>query len=163
MSDAPFEVVEKTVASILVAGIRMKGRYSECSKGYAAIGKRFGRKISGHALLLIYDREYRELDADFEACMPIREGEGNEQISVRELGGGAAVTLLHKGSYEELGKSYEKLREYVGEKNYEVEMPTREVYLKGPGMILKGNPKKYLTELQFLIHGPDVRGSDSGD
>lgn len=30
-------------------------------------------------------------------------------------------------------------------------MPTREVYLKGPGMIFKGNPKNYLTEIQMLI------------
>jgi len=30
-------------------------------------------------------------------------------------------------------------------------MPTRELYVKGPGMIFKGNPKKYLTEIQILI------------
>jgi hypothetical protein len=30
-------------------------------------------------------------------------------------------------------------------------MPTREVYLKGPGMIFKGNPKRYLTEIQVPI------------
>ena len=28
---------------------------------------------------------------------------------------------------------------------------TREVYLKGPGMIFKGNPKNYLTEIQMLV------------
>jgi len=28
-------------------------------------------------------------------------------------------------------------------------MPTREVYLKGPGMIFKGNPRNYLTEIQI--------------
>jgi hypothetical protein len=30
-------------------------------------------------------------------------------------------------------------------------MPTREVYLKGPGMIFKGNPKNYLTEIQIQV------------
>ena len=29
--------------------------------------------------------------------------------------------------------------------------PTREVYIKGPGMIFKGNPAKYLTEIQVMI------------
>lgn len=28
-------------------------------------------------------------------------------------------------------------------------LPTREVYVKGPGMIFKGNPKNYLTEIQL--------------
>jgi hypothetical protein len=29
--------------------------------------------------------------------------------------------------------------------------PTREIYYKGPGMIFRGNPKNYLTEIQMLI------------
>ena len=33
----------------------------------------------------------------------------------------------------------------------EVVLPTREVYLKGPGMIFKGNPRNFLTEIQMLI------------
>jgi hypothetical protein len=28
-------------------------------------------------------------------------------------------------------------------------LPTREVYVKGPGLIFKGNPKNYLTEIQL--------------
>jgi effector-binding domain-containing protein len=39
----------------------------------------------------------------------------------------------------------------VKERGYEVTLPTREVYLKGPGMIFRGNPKKYLTEIQLPI------------
>ena len=37
------------------------------------------------------------------------------------------------------------------EKNYQYRLPTREVYIKGPGLILKGNPKNYLTEIQMLL------------
>ena len=40
---------------------------------------------------------------------------------------------------------------YIKSKGYEIEFPTREVYLKGPGMIFRGNPAKYLTEIQILI------------
>jgi DNA-binding transcriptional MerR regulator len=146
-----FAVEEKTLAGLLVAGVRMRGRYSECGKGFARIGRTMGRHISGKALLLHYDGEYKEDDADFEACMPVRKGKDADGISVRELPGGRAVTLLHKGPYEELGRSYALLLAYVKEKGYEVVMPTREVYLKGPGMIFRGNPKNYLTEIQMLI------------
>ncbi len=83
--------------------------------------------------------------------MPISKGSDAEGISVRELSGGQAITLLHQGPYEELGRSYEKITDYVKEHGYEIQCPTREVYIKGPGMIFKGNPKNYLTEIQMLI------------
>jgi DNA-binding transcriptional MerR regulator/effector-binding domain-containing protein len=151
MSQAPFEVAEKVVDPLLVAGMRMKGKYSDCGKGFAQIGRRFGRHICGKALLLHYDTEYREEDADFEACLPIRKGETNQGISVRELAGGKCVSLLHSGPYHELGRSYAKILKYVKDKSYQIQMPTREVYLKGPGMVFKGNPQKYLTEIQMLV------------
>jgi hypothetical protein len=37
------------------------------------------------------------------------------------------------------------------DKRYRLSSPCREVYLKGPGMVLKGNPKNYLTEIQLMI------------
>lgn len=151
IESSTFELQEKEIEPMLVAGIRMKGRYSDCSEGFAKLGRTFGRYISGKALCLYYDREYREDDANFEPCMPIRKAKEVEGFSVRELPGGRCVCLLHKGPYEQLGRSYAKILEYVKKKGYEIECPTREVYLKGPGMILKGNPKNYLTEIQMLI------------
>ena len=102
-------------------------------------------------MLLHFDEGYRENDANFEACVPIRQAKEVEGISVRELPGGRAVTLMHKGPYDELGRSYEKIITYIKEHEYEIVMPTREVYIKGPGMIFKGKPKNYLTEIQMLI------------
>ena len=52
MKDQTFEVEEKTVDSMLIAGVRMRGRYSECGKGFAQIGRRYGRHICGKAFLL---------------------------------------------------------------------------------------------------------------
>ena len=50
-----------------------------------------------------------------------------------------------------MGKSYAKILHWVKERGYTILMPTREVYLKGPGMIFKGNPASYLTEIQIPI------------
>ena len=74
-----------------------------------------------------------------------------EGISVRELPGARCFTLLHKGPYDELKRSYAKILAHVREQGCEIRLPTREVYLKGPGMIFKGNPRKYVTEIQMLI------------
>ncbi len=151
MKGAGFEVQEKDVESVLIAGIRMKGKYSDCGKGFAKIGKACGRHIRGKPFNLYYDGEYREEDADLEACFPIRKRVDAEGISVRELQGGHCVTLLHRGPWYELGRSYAKIMDYVKQKDYEALLPYREVYLKGPGMIFRGNPKKYLTEIQILV------------
>ena len=151
MRNLTFEVEEKVLEPILIAGVRYKGKYSDCGKGFAKIGKALGRFIRGKPFCLYYDGEYREDDADIEACMPLSQKREAEGISVRELPGGRCLTLLHKGPYEELGRSYAKILKHVEKTGHEVGLPTREVYLKGPGMIFRGNLRKYLTEIQMPI------------
>ena len=151
IENSTFEPEEKLMDTMLVAGIRMQGKYSDCGKGFAQIGKSFGRYICGKPLCLYYDGEYREDDANFEACMPIRMSKEVDGISVRQLPAGRCVSLLHKGPYDKLGRSYTKILEYVKAKGYEIVLPTREIYLKGPGIIFKGKSKNYLTEIQLPI------------
>jgi DNA-binding transcriptional MerR regulator len=151
MAQSSFQVEEKVIASLMVAGVRKKGRYSDCGAAFGRIGRRFGRFICGKPLLLHYDPEYREDEADYEACMPVRGGQPTEEIGVRELPAVRCVTLLHKGPYDDLGRSYSRVLEHVRAKGYEVFLPTREVYHKGPGMIFRGNPRNYLTEIQIPV------------
>jgi len=151
MRETDYDVVEKSVEAQWIAGVRMKGHYSDCGKGFAKIGRALGRHLTGKPFCLYYDGEYREGDADFEACVPLKGPFEAEGISVRELPGGRCVTLLHRGPYDTLGRSYEKILAHIRDRGFEVVLPTREVYLKGPGMLLRGNPKNYLTEIQILL------------
>lgn len=151
MREATNDVSEKLLEPVLVAAIRMQGRYSECGQAFARLGRSLGRFICGKPLLLHYDTEYREADADFEACLPIRQKKDVAGASVRELPGGRCVSLVHRGPYDQLGRSYAKVFSYINSQKLRARCPTREVYLKGPGMIFKGNPKNYLTEIQVLI------------
>jgi DNA-binding transcriptional MerR regulator len=152
MMQSNSDVHEKTIDAQLIAGVRMKGRYAESGKGFAKIGRAFGRFIAGPCFMLHYDTEYKEDDADFEACMPLKKsGKDVDGISLRELPGAKCVCLIHKGPYEQLGPSYAKALKYAKDRGYAIASPTREVYLKGPGMIFKGNPKNYITEIQLPI------------
>ena len=90
-------------------------------------------------------------DADFEVCMPVRRGSSKDGIEVRELPGGRCVSLLHRGPYDTISRSYERVIAYASEKGLTFTRPCREVYVKGPGMIFKGNPSKYLTEIQMFV------------
>jgi len=146
-----FEVEEKQIDKILVAGIRFKGKYNEVGDKFGKIAKKMGRHINGKPLDLYYDAEYKEEGADIEVAFPVRKGEDSDGVKVHELEGGKAVALIHKGPYEDIGRSYEKIMGYINEKGYKPKVPSREVYIKGPGMIFKGNPKNYLTEIQILV------------
>lgn len=147
-----FDIEEKVVETLLIAGVRMKAKYEEVGKGFSRLGQAMGRYISGKAMTLYYDAEYQEEHADYEACFPVRKGfNGKEGISVRELPGGKCIMLIHKGPYQTLGESYKRLTAYLHDKGYTEKLPSREIYLKGPGMIFKGNPNNYLTEIQIMI------------
>ncbi len=149
---ATYEVEEKQIPAMLIAGVRMKGKYSDCGQGFSKLGRSVGRSIQGKPMNLYYDGEYKEDDADMEPFFPVKQSaKESPGISVRQLPGGRFATLLHHGPYEELGRSYEKLFSYLQRKELKTVLPSREVYLKGPGMIFRGNPKKYLTEIQMPI------------
>ncbi|MCI0513560.1 MerR family transcriptional regulator [candidate division KSB1 bacterium] len=150
-SNTAFEIEEKELETILIAGYRMQGKYQEVGNGISLLYKKLGAQINGKAMTLYYDPEYKETDADFEPCFPVRKGKSEAGISVRELKGGKCVSLIHQGPYETLGDSYKKIFNYLREKGYQTLLPTREIYIKGPGWIFKGNPKNYLTEIQILI------------
>lgn len=151
LSKSQFNVEEKNIESVLVASIRYEGKYSECGKYFGAIGKSFGRFINGKAFNLYYDLEFKADNADIESCMPIKKGKSSSEIQVKELAGGKGVSLIYKGPYDQIGNSYAIIFNYIKSKNYEIIAPIREIYIKGPGMIFKGNPKNYLTEIIVLV------------
>jgi DNA-binding transcriptional MerR regulator len=47
--------------------------------------------------------------------------------------------------------------DYIRAQRFEIQVPTREIYHKGPEMIFRGNPKNYLTEIQMLIEGDEKK------
>jgi DNA-binding transcriptional MerR regulator/effector-binding domain-containing protein len=151
MASLQIQVGEREVEPLRVAGTRMQGRYSDCGRGFAALGRKLRRHIAGKPICLYYDGEYREDDANFEPCFPIHREVVVEGAEVHTLPGGRCVTLVHRGPYEELGRAYELALRYAKQRGYTVTLPTREVYLKGPGMIFRGNPRKYLTEIQLPV------------
>jgi DNA-binding transcriptional MerR regulator/effector-binding domain-containing protein len=145
-----FQCELKDVPPLKIAAVRMHAPYNQCGQGFAKIGKAMWNHICGPALLLVYDMDYQEI-ANYETCMSVKGGRSQGDIEVRDLPAVHCVALLHKGPYEQLGRSYQKALAYVKEKGLTIASPCREVYLKGPGMFLRGNPQNYLTEIQLTI------------
>ena len=150
MTSTDFQCEVKTLPPLVIAAVRMHAPYGECGQGFRQLGRAFWSKMNGTPLMLCYDGEYQEV-ANYEVCFPVKSGQSSGPIEVRDLPGGRCVSLLHKGPYDQIGRSYAKAMAYAKEQGYQVALPCREVYLKGPGMIFRGNPKNYLTEIQLMI------------
>jgi DNA-binding transcriptional MerR regulator len=147
-----FVIQEKRLDPVLIAGMRMTGRYEECGRGFSSVARVMGRHLAGRPLCLYYDGEYREEDASFEACFPLRrEVPPREEVFVRWLPSERCLSLVHQGPYPQLGRSYRKLLTEAKRRKLVLQLPTREVYLKGPGMIFRGNPMRYLTAIQIPV------------
>jgi DNA-binding transcriptional MerR regulator/effector-binding domain-containing protein len=147
-----FRIETKEIGPMPVAGLRMTGRYEECGRGFKTLARTMARHIAGKAMCLYYDSEFRDDDANFEPCFPLRrEVAAPEGVSVKTLPPSRCLTLVHQGPYNQLGRSYKIVLSELRRRELRATLPTREVYLKGPGMIFRGNPGKYLTEIQIPL------------
>ncbi|GAA6152179.1 MerR family transcriptional regulator [Pseudoteredinibacter isoporae] len=147
MKDNTTEISITTLDDCLVVSTRWKGPYSDTGKAMPALYKAAGRHSCGPAFNLYYDGEHKEI-ADVESCLPVKKAV-NSDLDCKTLYGGQCVSLIHIGPYDTLGESYKKLFDYLNEHNLRPSLPTRETYLKGPGMIFKGNPDNYQTEIHI--------------
>jgi effector-binding domain-containing protein len=150
MATTTFECREKSLPAMKVAALRMHAPYQKCGEGFSKLFKRFWFKSCGPAMLLCHDTEYKEI-ANYEVAVPVKGGQSRDGIEVRELPAGRCVSLLHTGPYDQLSHSYDQARAYAAAQGHKLTVPSREIYLKGCGLIFKGNPQNYLTEIQLLL------------
>lgn len=149
---------------VTVVSIRFRGAYSDVGKYIGRLYKAAGNKASGCPFSLYYDEEYRE-DADVELCLPVKGMVQVPGISCRKLPGCRTIRTIHQGSYEELGYAYKALLDAAFERKLRPEAPSREIYTKGPGLIFRGNPSHYLTELAIPVRdgGALPQGEEDAD
>lgn len=151
MNEAKFEVEMKQVEDRIIAGKRYVGKYSECVPVFGELCRKTGWLANGAPFNLYYDDEFKEDGAQIECCVPLKNEKAIAGLDVRLLPGGKALSLMYQGPYEEIGCAYEKIMGYAKKNGLQWIVPIREIYHKGPGMIFRGNPKKYLTEIQLMM------------
>lgn len=151
MKNTNSNLIIKEVPDAIIVSERFKGKYGDIGKYFKKLFKAYGRFVNGCPFSIYYDNEYRDEDADIEACIPVKNSVSIDGVSSRLLKGGQAITIIHQGAYETFGDTYKILLDYINSNKISVAGPCREVYFKGPGIIIPRNPKKYITEIQMFI------------
>lgn len=146
-----YQMKIKQVDAIDVAAIRFVGKYPMMGEHISKIYKYLKSNIGGMPLVCYYDGEYKE-QADIEVCIPIKkEASGTNEIKVKTLPSIKVLTMTHIGGYNDLNIAYKAILDYAQKQNLTLGTPSREIYHKGPGRVLKGNPEKYSTEIMIPI------------
>ncbi len=138
------------VPDLLVGSIRFQGKYSEVGNAFGKLFKSCGRFYAGQNFSMYHQAEYREI-ADIEGCITLKKEVKKDGITCKTLKGGKALSTIHQGAYQTVGEAYKRILDFVNQNNLKTVLPSRELYIKGPGMILRGNPQKYITELQIFL------------
>lgn len=146
-----YEVEIRDIEPIRVAFVKYKGVVSEASKVFPNVFKAIQGKVNGTLFFCYYVMDQKSKIAEMELCVPTAETPHGNGISVKEMPRIKAICVTHIGSYETINYAYEAIEHYAHENNITLQFPFREVYIKGPGMIFKGNPDKYITEILFPL------------
>lgn len=83
--------------------------------------------------------------------LPDQKPDAEVQIKIAYWEYGEIAEILHVGPYSEEPETIKKLHALISEKGYYISGDHEEEYLKGPGMFLKGNPKKYKTIIRYPV------------
>jgi len=145
------EISEKALAGFPLCGIRYKGRYGDIGERFAELFRKAGRHAAGAPLALYYDGEYREDDADIEAAIPVKKSVAIDGLDCRVIGETRALCALHYGPYETLGDTYKILFDAIEARSLVAATPTREIYLKGPGLVFPRKKERFVTEIQIPV------------
>jgi len=140
------------VPEVRAATVRYKGRYDELGPRLGLLFRLYGRHADGPPFMLYHDVEYMEEGADLEACVPLKPGavtkpDARSGTRVRSIPAVRALEVLYTGPYGGIGRAYQRAFDIAVARRLEAVAPCREVYLKGPGVIFRGDPKKYLTRI----------------
>lgn len=146
-----YQIEIKDIEPIRVAFMKYKGVVTEANKVFPNVFKSIRGKSNGAPFFCYYVIDPKSKIGELELCVPTLETPNVNGITVKELPRIKAVCVTHIGPYETMNLAYEAINQYAHENNLILEPPFREVYVKGPGMFLKGNPNKYITEIIFPI------------
>lgn len=146
-----YKIEIRDIESVRAAFIKYKGIVSNANKVFPEVFKAIGGKANGAPFFCYYLLDKETKSGEMDLCVPTDAEPSRDGVTVREMPGIHALCTTHVGSYESINCAYDALEKYAEENGMKLDVPFREIYIKGPGMIFKGNPEKYITEIQIPL------------
>jgi len=148
-----YQIEVREIEPIRVAFMKYRGIATEANKIFPNVFKSVRGKTNGAPFFSYLAMNPDTKQGDMELCVPTEEYPMGNGIEVKEMPRIKAVCLTHVGPYETLSLAYAAIDKYAADNGLLLTPPFREVFIKGHGIIFKGNPEKYITEIQFPIRG----------
>lgn len=146
-----YQVEIREIEPIRVAFMKYKGVVTEANKVFPNVFKSIRGKVDGVPFFNYITMNPETKFGEIELCVPTAMTPSGNGVEVKETPRVRALCVTHKGPYETMFQAYQEIHKYAKQNGVILQSQFREVFIKGPGMILKGNPKKYITEIIFPI------------
>jgi DNA-binding transcriptional MerR regulator len=147
------EVVLKDLGPQWIVSMR------EIIPGFRTIGALFGKlygalgplATQGVAAAVFHDQEFTEQEVDVEVgiCLDHRVSV-SEPLSVRELPGAIAASIVHHGAFNRISEAYQALLHWIDANGYRQAGPSRELFLH-VSLPASRDDESNVTEIQVPI------------
>lgn len=146
-----YKVEIRNIEPVRVALSQYNGPVQDAPKYMPAVFKSIRGQASGAPFIGYLSMVDGNGEAEMILCVPTAAIPSGQGVEIAQLAGRKAACLTHVGPYDTLDKAYEAMNQFLAKNGLSLHPPCREVFIKGPGMLLKGNPNQYITELVFPL------------
>lgn len=146
-----YKIEIRELEPLRVAYMRYEGDVTKANRVIPKVFQAIRGKTNGAPFFSYLSMQPDTKQGVLELCVPTEELPCNPGIEIQVMPRFKAVCVTHIGSYATLSLAYAAIDQYAARHSLKITAPFREVFIKGPGMLFKGNPETYITEIQFPI------------
>ena len=103
----------------------------------------------GAPFTVYYQAPDGDTAGDIATCVPVAsDADFDDKLEVFTWAEGPVASIIHEGSYEDMGRSYATVSAWIQERGHQVVGPAREIYLNSQAEVEESELR---TEIQFPI------------
>lgn len=145
-----YQLTVEQVPAEQVALWYFEGTFKEIGQYTGKLFQEVKGRANGAPFCLYFDEEVNEV-GKMALGVPIKKSFASDKVTITTLQARKVVCTTHVGEYDRLQEAYKALIDYAKEQELILETPWRELYLKGPGKLFKGNPESYQTKIMVPV------------
>ena len=137
--------------------IRHRGSHDEIGQVYRELyewARRHDVEVAGQGLTIFLSPPDTSTESPgvFEVCIPVSSAPvPDERVAVKQLPACTVASVTVRGPYSEIPARYAEMLAWLSVEGWGSAGPPREVYIRRPDAQGRGDPKEFVTEIQFPL------------